>query len=249
MTPVMMKPTLVVAADAQALARAAADFVCRIAREARGPFCLALSGGSTPRPLYRLLASPEHRSNLPWDETRVFFADERAVPPERPDSNFGMVRELLLSRVPIPEAHIHRMRGEAEDLSAAAQDYEWELAAGCSFPRGSREPGLDLILLGLGDDGHTASLFPKTSALREEDRWVVANYVPKLGARRLTLTYPVIAAAERVAFIVSGAGKARIVRRVLEGDGELPATRAAAHPRVTFLLDEAAAAEMRPAGR
>ncbi|MBM3498433.1 MAG: 6-phosphogluconolactonase [Armatimonadetes bacterium] len=237
----MTKPMLVVAPDPGALARLAADHLVRAARRCGPGFRIAVSGGSTPQPLYRLLASPEYRDGLPWADTHLFFADERAVPPDSPDSNFGLVESLLLSHVPLAPGHVHRMRGEAEDLQAAAKDYEWELAATCEFDRGSREPRLDVVLLGIGDDGHTASLFRGSEALREEDRWVAANYVPGPATPRLTLTYPVLAAAGELVFLVSGAGKAGIVRRVLEGDPDLPATRAACHPRATFLLDAAAA--------
>ena len=237
----MTTPTVAVAADEAALARLAAEVVLRAAEASGARFCVALSGGSTPQPLYRLLASPEYRDRMPWRSTHFFLADERAVPPDSPDSNFGLVRRLLLSCVPAPERQVHRMRGEAENLRAAAKDYEWELAATCEFAAGCREPQLDLVLLGIGEDGHTASLFPDTAALTEEERWVVANYVPRLNAHRLTLTYPVLAAAREVALLVSGAGKADVVRRVLAGDPDLPATPVARHPRATFLLDAAAA--------
>jgi len=240
----MTTPTLVAAPDEGALARLAAEFVLRAARANPGGLRLAVSGGSTPQPLYRLLASPEYRDRLPWGDVHLFFADERAVPPGSPDSNFGLIRRLLLSHVPPAARHVHRMRGEAENLQAAAKEYEWELAGACDFAPDGREPRLDLVLLGIGDDGHTASLFPGTEALTEEERWVVANYVPGLGAHRLTLTYPVLAAARELAFLVSGAGKASVVRRALEGDPALPVTRAARHPRVTFLLDAAAAGEV-----
>jgi 6-phosphogluconolactonase len=237
----MTKPTVAVAPDESALARLAADLLVRAAQESGPRFCFAVSGGSTPEPLYRLLASPEYRGRLPWGHTHLFFADERAVPPDSPDSNFGLVRRLLLSGAPLPDLQVHRMRGEAENLRAAAKGYEWELAAACAWGPQRREPRLDLVLLGVGDDGHTASLFPGTEALTEEERWVVANYVPRLDACRLTLTYPTLAAAREVVFLVSGAGKAGIVRRVLGGDPDLPATRAARHPRAAFLLDAAAA--------
>jgi 6-phosphogluconolactonase len=238
----MTRPTIAIAADEDALAPLAADYFVRVARESGARFTVALSGGSTPRRLYRRLASEEYRGRVPWSRTHVFFADERPVPSEAEESNFRLANELLLSRVPIPASHVHRMRGEARDLRAAAREYEWELSGVCGWAAGTREPRLDLALLGIGDDGHTASLFPQTEALREEERWVVANYVPKLGAHRLTLTYPLLAAARQLAFLVAGAGKAGVVRRVAAGDPDLPASRAARHPRVTLLLDAAAAA-------
>ncbi|MBM3473236.1 MAG: 6-phosphogluconolactonase [Armatimonadetes bacterium] len=236
----MTKPTVVVAPDEAALARLAADYVLHVPGQREGTFRVALSGGRTPRSLYELLASDGYRSAVRWTDWHVFFADERAVPADHPDSNFGMLDELLLSRAPLPPDRVHRMRGEAEDLASAAEDYERELAGSCS----ARTPSLDLVLLGIGDDGHTASLFSGTEGLREEERWVIANYVPKLGAHRLTLTYPALAASRRVAFLVAGEGKAEVVRRVLAGDGELPATKAAAHPRATFLLDRGAASAL-----
>ena len=245
----MTKPTVVVAADEGALARLGAELVARCARESGPQFCVALSGGSTPQPLYRLLASAEHQGTIPWEAVHVFLADERAVPPGHADSNYAMIDQLLLSRVPLPGARVHRMRGEAANLPLAAKEYEWTLCTACEFEAPCREPILDLVLLGIGDDGHTASLFPDTAALTEEDRWVVANYVPKLNAHRLTLTYPAIAAAREVVFLVQGAGKAEIVRRVLAGDASLPATRAAGHPHATFVLDEAAASALGPQWR
>ena len=240
----MTRPTVAIAPDAAALARVAADYIVRASPEREGPFSVALSGGSTPRPLYELLASEEYRGAVRWKDWHVFFTDERAVPPNHPDSNFGMVDRLLLSRVPLPPGHVHRMRGEAEDLFAAAEEYEQELSAANGVGGGASVPGLDLVLLGIGDDGHTASLFPGTEALREEDRWVVANYVPGLGARRLTLTYPTFAAARRVALLVAGEAKAETVRRVLAGDAGLPATKAATHPRAVLLLDRGAASAL-----
>jgi 6-phosphogluconolactonase len=240
----MTKPTVAVAPDADALARLAADHVLRASRESDGPFRVALSGGRTPRLLYRLLASEEYRSAIRWPDWHVFFADERAVPPDHPDSNFAMVEGLLLSRVPLARSQVHRMRGEADDLPSAAKEYEWELTDACDSEGSAHAPVLDLVLLGIGDDGHTASLFPGTEGLREEERWVIANYVPQLEAHRLTLTFPTLAAARRVALLAAGEGKAETVRRVLAGDAELPATRAAAHPRATFLLDRGAASAL-----
>jgi 6-phosphogluconolactonase len=218
----------------------AAEEISQAAQAARGRFTLALSGGSSPRPLFALLATPEYRAHVPWERTHVFFADERPVPPDHAESNFRQARELLLTHVPLPPGQVHRLRGEAENLSAAAKEYEWELAAVCAFAPGGRVPCLDVVLLGIGDDGHTASLFPETAALREEERWVMANWVPRLGVHRLTLTYPALEAARRLLFVVTGAEKAEVVRRVLAGEPTLPASRLAALLQARVLADDAA---------
>src|SRR5262249_41973592 len=158
----------------------------------------ALSGGSTPKALYALLATPAYAARVDWARVQVFWSDERCVGPESQDSNFRMAREALLAHVPLPEANVHRMRGEVEPLRAAAA-YEQELRAAFSTPEGAPqalpERRFDLALLGLGDDGHTASLFPGTAAIDETARWVVAHHVAKLGVWRLTLTPPVLDAA------------------------------------------------------
>jgi len=176
---------------------------------------------------------------VPWEATQVLFADERCVPPDHADSNWRMVWETLLSRVPVVAANVHRMRGE-EAPHAAAEAYERQVAA----LLGS-EPRLDLALLGMGADGHTASLFPGTAALEETERLVVANHVPAVGAWRLTMTYRLLSAAADVLFLVTGAAKTQAVRGVLQGSREprsMPAARVlAAHGRVLWLLDEAAA--------
>jgi len=239
-------PHVVVAPDADALARQAAECFVAVAGAAAAPFCVALSGGSTPRPLYSLLGSDEYRDRVPWQEVRLFFSDERSVPPEHEDSNYGMVRERLLSGIGIPPTNVYRMRGEAGDLAAAARQYGEELARVCRRAAEQGPPSLDLILLGIGADGHTASLFPGTSALDATDEWVVANPVPQLATTRLTLTFPVLAAAHRLLFLVAGEHKAGVVKRVVEGDLSLPAARAARESRnVRLLLDSAAASALR----
>ena len=201
------QPTLVVAADLDGLARLAADRVRVLAGDAlaaRGRFRLALAGGSTPRALYSHLAT----SDLDWARTDVFFGDERSVGPEDPQSNFRMARETLLAPAAVPPENVHRMRGEDPDLESAAFDYENALGGPAAAP-------FDLVLLGMGGDGHTASLFPGTAALDERRRLCVANDVPQLGARRLTLTYPVFEAARDLMFLVAGADKADTLRDVL----------------------------------
>jgi 6-phosphogluconolactonase len=204
----------------QDLFQAAAEEVIRVASEAvakRGRFTIALSGGSTPKNLYRLIAANAGAS-LPWPQMFFFWGDERHVPPTDEESNYRMAEETLLSKVPIPPGNVFRIPAENPDADAAAAAYEqtlqtfFEVAAG-KFPR------FDLILLGMGPDGHTASLFPETAALREKSRLVVANWVEKLNTSRITLTLPVLNAARQVAFLVSGADKAAVLREVLEGKG------------------------------
>ena len=232
-------------ADAAALTAGAAEFIANCAAEAiaaRGAFTIALSGGGTPKPVYRRLAS----AALDWTRVHVFFGDERCVPPDDPRSNFDMARSALLDHVPIPAENLHRMRGE-DVPDEAADSYARELED--VLGEGGR---LDLVLLGLGDNGHTASLFPGLAAVTETERTVVAAYVEVVAMWRLTLTPPAINAARLVAFLVSGEGKAEIVQRVLQGPPQpvvLPAQaiRSTERPAL-WLMDEAAAAKLeRPA--
>jgi 6-phosphogluconolactonase len=206
--------------DAAALARAGAEEFAQRAREAAGAggrFTVALSGGSTPRALYALLAEDAAlRNQIAWERTQVFWGDERPVPPGHPDSNYRMARETLLSRVPVPPDNIHRIRGEDADPSAAARDYE-ETMRKHFRPKEGELPRFDLVLLGLGPDAHTASLFPGSDALGETKRWVVANRVERLDTVRITLTAPVLNAAASVVFLVSGEDKAPALKQVLEG--------------------------------
>ncbi|ABC81213.1 6-phosphogluconolactonase [Anaeromyxobacter dehalogenans] len=219
-------PALVRVADPAALARAAAEEVARRAEAAvaaRGRFAIALAGGSTPRALYGVLADPAApwRARVPWARTEVWFGDERCVPPDHPDSNYRMAREALLDRV--APAAVHRIEGERPPADAAAR-YEAALrqAAGAA----GEPPRLDLVLLGLGADGHTASLFPDSPALRERARWVAAPFVPAVGAHRVTLTLPVLERARAIAFLVSGAGKRAALERLLAaGPPAIPAAR------------------------
>lgn len=195
-----------------ALTKAALEYLLDAEYEAietRGQFTLALSGGTTPRLLYMRMAE---EPRFDWQRTHLFWSDERCVPPDDPQSNYRLAHEALLSKIAIPTGHVHRMKGELLPAQGA-DEYEADLKA--FF--GEERARFDLILLGLGDDGHTASLFPGTAALKEEDRRVVANYVPRLDSWRLTLTYPLLNAARRVAFLVSGAGKRQILDDVLEG--------------------------------
>jgi 6-phosphogluconolactonase len=202
------QPTLVVAADVEGLARLAADRVRVLAGDAlaaRGRFRLALAGGSTPRVLYAHLAAA---GDFDWARTDIFFGDERSVGPDDPQSNFRMARETLLAPAGVPPENVHRMRGEDPDLESAAFDYENALGGPAAAP-------FDLVLLGMGGDGHTASLFPGTGALDERKRLCVANDVPQLQTRRLTLTYPVLEAARDLLFLIAGPDKADMLRDVL----------------------------------
>jgi 6-phosphogluconolactonase len=224
---------------------AARDFAARASKaiDERGRFAVALAGGSTPKATYEELAR-DFADKLDWSRVHVFFGDERTVPPEHEDSNYGMARETLLDHV--PAGSVHRMRAELPPEEAAAA-YDEELR-GFFGPEGL--PRFDLILCGLGEDGHTLSLFPETAALEGTDRWVVANPVLKLETTRLTLTLPVVNAARAVTFLVAGEGKAGAVKEILEGDADPRAYPARlVHPQdgdLTWMLDRAAAEFLGP---
>jgi len=242
---------LFVVADQTALAKEAAERCARIAQEAvarAGRFTIALSGGSTPKLLYSLLAAEPYSTSLPWSKTHVFWGDERAVPPDDPDSNFGMAKATLLDRVPIPADRVHRMQAERDDLDLVAREYEAEIARSFGVPPGAEPPAFDLILLGLGPDGHTASLFPHTEAVRERARWVVRNHVPKLNSDRVTLTAPILNRGEMVLFLVAGSDKAPALQAVLEGPADpdrLPAQLIRpTSGRLMWLVDRAAASRL-----
>lgn len=182
----------------------------------KGRFTVALSGGSTPKALYGLLASDGYRDRVHWPRVHLFWGDERCVPPDHPESNYRLVKESLLSGVKIPEENVHRLAGEKE-AEAAAAGYENELR---KFFGATGLPRFDLIFLGLGEDGHTASLFPGSAALSENQRWVAAAYVERFKAHRLTLTFSVINAAAQVTFLVSGESKRAIVKQLLAGSAK-----------------------------
>ena len=206
------------------LARAAARHFVACSLEAvaiRGLFTVALSGGSTPRSLYEVLADPDEpfRELVPWSNTHFFWSDERHVPPDHPESNYRMAHESMLSHVPVPKDNIHRIHGENPDAAAAAQVYE-ETIKEVTDPL---VPQLDLILLGLGNDGHTASIFPGSEVLNETTRLVAAPWVEQLKTYRITMTLPLINRATSVLFLVSGSEKAEIVREVLQGPRRYPA--------------------------
>ena len=203
----------------QELFAAAAEEVVRAANEAvaqRGRFTIALAGGSTPKSLYNLLAT-NARTALPWDRMFFFWGDERHVPPTDPDSNYRMADETMLSKIPVAAANVFRMKTENPDAAAVAENYEQTLRKFFQ-PEPGQVPTFDLILLGMGPDGHTASLFPDTAALQEKSRLVLANWVEKMTTYRITLTLPVLDAARCVIFLVSGTDKATALHAVLEGD-------------------------------
>lgn len=240
-----MSTEVVIVPDSHALAVDAAGRFATLA-EARiaesGRFTVALSGGSTPKALYQLLTQPPYRDAIDWLRVHVFWGDERSVPPDSAESNYRMARETLLIHVPIPVEQIHRIEGEVDPEEAATR-YEQELTDFFGLLPGE-SPEFDLILLGIGADGHTASLFPATVALSEDDRLVVANPVDTLGTVRITLTIPVLTEAANVMVMVAGADKAAAVWRALEGPYEPIQTPAqvlrTATGTVTWLLDQAA---------
>lgn len=236
---------------------AAAERIAGLAADAigaRGRFTWALAGGSTPRRLYSLLATPPYAERIAWGSVEFFWGDERSVPPTHPDSNYGMASETLLSAVQAPPEHVHRMPGELAP-SAGADAYEATLRG--LFARDPREgafPRFDLVLLGMGPDGHTASLFPGAPAVEETRRWVVSTRVDQPVPHRLTLTLPVLNAAANVLFLVAGADKAERVAQVLAAPpAGLPADSASSLPsakvrpvrgELAWFLDSAAAARL-----
>jgi 6-phosphogluconolactonase len=233
----------------QDLFQAAAEEVIRAATNAiaeRGRFTIALAGGSTPRNLYTLIAA-NASSSLPWEQMFFFFGDERHVPPDDAESNYRMAQETLLSKVPAPAANVFRIPSENPDAAAAADAYEQTLRKFFALAPGEF-PRFDLILLGMGPDGHTASLFPETAALQEKSRLVVANWVEKLKTSRITLTLPVLNAARCVVFLVSGMDKAAVLHEVLEGNapGEKYPSKLVqpGEGKLIWFVDRAAASEL-----
>ena len=233
--------TVEVLRDPEALARRAADVVLEAAKKARGRFAIALSGGSTPRRLHELLAETPYRDLMPWDRTHVFWGDERFVPHKDARSNYRMAYETVLSCVPIPAANIHSIPTEGLAPEDAALAYERTLKSfyGAETLDAER-PLFDVTFLGLGEDGHIASLFPGTRALKERERWVVA-VTDGPQEPRITLTYPALESSRLVLFLVTGAEKAAIFARVRRGDQELPASRLRPAGDLLWLADAAAA--------
>lgn len=230
---------------------AAADIFAAAAAEAagsRGVARIAISGGSTPKAMFALLAdrSQPYFARVPWDKLHLFWVDERCVPPSDADSNYRMTNEAMLSKVPLPPAQVHRMEGEL-DPAVAASHYEAAIRAEFGLDR-SGLPVFDLVLLGMGDDGHTASLFPHTQALHELSRIVIANHIPQKDTWRITLTSPVINLGREVTFLIEGAAKAVVLHNVLLGPYDPEAAPSQlirpASGKLTLLLDSAAAAKL-----
>lgn len=222
----MAKRDLVICKDTAELSGQTADRFIEIAQRSirsSGRFAVALSGGSTPKNLYSRLSSPAYQERLSWPNVHLFWGDERCVPPDHPDSNFRMVKEALLSKIEIPPENVHRMAGEREP-STAASEYEKHLQEFFLVKNGAL-PRFDLILLGVGDDGHTASLFPGSGALHETKRLVLAPFVEKLKSHRLTLTLPVLNQGGEVWFLVTGSDKAGIIKEIFSASADLPAAK------------------------
>ncbi|MBI4563496.1 MAG: 6-phosphogluconolactonase [Planctomycetes bacterium] len=229
--------------DPGEMARRAAEVI--VAAAPPGSWRIALSGGTTPRPLYSLLAQEPYRSAMDWSRVDLFWVDERAVPPDHPDSNFRAARELLIDPLGLPQDRIHRMPADCPDLDAAARAYESELARAFE----TSPPSFDLVVLGIGADGHIASLFPGSETLNETRRGVVAAEAPVEPRGRLTLTPPVLRRAVRILVLVSGAAKAEALARALEGPFEPDRCPAQilreAQGRVIWMADAAAASRVR----
>ncbi len=233
--------------DPAAVARAAAEgFITSASEavEATGRFVVALSGGSTPRALYERLAAPGYTERIPWESVHMFWGDERCVPPSDPGSDYLMAKEAMLDHVAIAEGRVHRIRGE-EDPERAAVEYERLLRRSFGVLQGppSTVPGarFDLVLLGMGEDGHTASLFPGTPAVHETERWVMPVQAPVSPPRRVSLTPPVLNAAARKLFLVTGMGKAPALAEVLEGPKDPNALPSQAIEDAEWFVDAGAA--------
>lgn len=232
--------------DAEAVSRRGAGLLSELATEAdrhARRLSVALSGGSTPKRMFQILASDEFRAKIPWESIDWFWGDERCVPPEHKDSNYNMTREALLETAPIPEGNIYRIPAENPDVAAAAASYERILRDYFGASHGI--PRFDIIFLGMGDDGHTASLFPGTKALAIQDRLVTPNYVDKLQTYRVTFTIPLINQGKQVVFLIAGKGKAERLHEVLEGKRDpdrLPSQNIQPSPgKLRFFVDQAAA--------
>lgn len=233
--------TMEVLPDQEALSRRVADWMLELATSTDGIFAIALSGGATPRPVYEHLASPPYRDAFPWSRTHWFWGDERFVPHDDALSNYRMVHEAMLSRVPIPAANVHPIGTEGIGPEQAAAAYENELKTfyGAQELDAAR-PLFDVMLLGLGTDGHTASLFPGTPVLAERDRWVA----PVVGVKheaRITLTYPALESSRHAAFLIAGEEKRAIFNRLRRGDHDLPAARFRPDGDIILFADRAAA--------
>jgi len=244
-------PDIRIHRDSQAWTEAAAAFILEAGKEAvraNGQFFIALSGGTTPETLYRALTSPAFADRFDWSRTTFFFSDERCVPPDDPRSNYALADKTLFTPLRIMPSQVYRMAGESRDPQAAAHEYEQQLRLATKTSP-SAQPSLDLILLGLGEDGHTASLFPGAPILRDHQRVIAATQSPKDPPTRLTMTLGVINRASVILFLVVGAGKAGVVRAILdpktEAERQLPAALVAPEEgRLIWFLDQGAAAEL-----
>lgn len=231
--------------DAAAVCLATADRFVAIATDAiaeRGIFRVALSGGSTPRRVYPLLLEPTRRDAIDWSAVEFFWGDERPVPPDDPESNFGLAYASFISRLPgVRASRVHRMPADAGDLDAAALAYESEIRSAFGLHE-DEIPAFDLVWLGMGPDGHTASLFPRSAGLEAEGRWVIANWAPALETWRMTMTFPVLESARATVVGVFGENKADALRAIRDGSSDLPAARITGD-HVEWIIDAAAAGE------
>ena len=235
--------------NTEQLTYAAADYIANVAQESiasHGHFTLALSGGSTPKKLYGLLATEPYRSQIDWEKVQIFWSDERCVPPDDTESNYHLAQEVMLSKLPLSPNQIHRMPADEADRNAASEKYSQEM----QNVFGEVLPHFDLIQLGMGPEGHTASLFPHQPSLHEKQRQVIPVIVPKPPPPRLTFTPPILNAARHILFLVTGTEKADAVQAVLQGDyqpDEYPA-QIVQPPQgeVTWMLDNPAAAKLTP---
>jgi 6-phosphogluconolactonase len=238
--------------NGEAVSRTAAEMMVSLALEklqSEESFAVALSGGSTPKNMFAILANDAALHNqMPWDRVHFFWGDERHVPPDHTDSNYRMTNEAMLSRVPVPPENIHRIRAENPDAGKAAEDYEQELRGFFNLET-EQLPPFDCVFLGMGPDGHTASLFPGTKALQERERLVVSNWVDKFQSYRITMTTPVLNNADIVIFLVSGEEKAEPLRVVLEGEKQTDLFPSQliepTHGKLLWLVDQAAARQLR----
>jgi 6-phosphogluconolactonase len=230
-----------VSADAEALARDAAAWLTDKALSRPGRFAICCSGGSTPKRLYELLAQPEYSARFPWPRVHWFWGDERFVPYDHPDSNYRMMHDALLAHAPVPPGNIHPVPTQGVTPEQSAEAYQLTLRAyyGAEVLDRTR-PLFDTTLLGIGEDGHTASLFPGQSALLEATQWVVAVVGPKPD-KRISLTFPVLDSSREVAFLAAGTSKQSIVKRVQSGDATLPAARVRPIGKLHWFVDRAAA--------
>jgi len=237
--------------DAEAICQAAAALLAQQASqtiEAWGRFTLVLSGGSTPRRLYQILAAEPYRSTIEWDKFRFFWGDERCVPKDHPDSNYGLAFRELLEPLKIAPEYVFPMPADQTDLDVGACDYQKDIGVGMEVWPFEPPPAFDLVFLGMGPDGHTASLFPHTQALANTVHWVLPNFVPRLNAHRLTMTPTLLNRAKTICFLVAGADKAESLREVLEGDRDterLPSQLIQPESgNLLWFIDEAAAAKL-----